>query len=94
MVAILVLAAALAGAVPHRVWAQQPAKPTPAQEGFQPIENFPAEEQLPAARFVMTAYAVAWIVVFGYLYSIWRRLGRVEQEIAAVGRRVEAGGRR
>jgi CcmD family protein len=42
----------------------------------------------------MTAYAVAWLVVFGYLYSIWRRLGRVEQEIAAIGRRVEAGARR
>jgi CcmD family protein len=88
------LSATLAAVVPHHAWAQQPGKPAPAQEGFQPIENFPVDEQLPAARFVMTAYAVAWLVVFGYLYSIWRRLGRVEQEIAAIGRRVEAGARR
>ena len=36
----------------------------------------------------MAAYAVAWIVIFVYVWSIWRRLGQVEQEIATVSQRV------
>ena len=68
---------------------------TPAQEGFVPVDTLPsAKEQLPAAPLVMAAYAVAWVAVFGYLISIWTRLGRVEREIQTVSRRVDAGGRR
>jgi len=37
---------------------------------------------------VMAAYAVAWIVIFVYVWSIWRRLGQVEQDLAAVRQRV------
>jgi CcmD family protein len=73
--------------------AGQPPVP-PAQEGFIPLDQMPQQEQLPAARLVIAAYAVAWILVFGYLWSIWSRLGRVERELADVSRRVEAGGRR
>jgi CcmD family protein len=43
---------------------------------------------------VIAAYAVAWVVVFGYLWSIWQRLGRVERDLADVSRRIAAGGRR
>jgi CcmD family protein len=43
---------------------------------------------------VMTAYAVAWIAIFVYVWSIWQRLGKVEREIADLNRRVAAGGRR
>jgi CcmD family protein len=91
---ILMLAAALVGSSTHVFASQQPPKPTPAQEGFVPIEDIPAQEQLPAARFLMAAYAVAWLAVFGYLWSIWQRLGRVEREIATISRRVEGGNRR
>jgi CcmD family protein len=74
--------------------AQQPTTPQQPQEGFVPIEQLPNQEQLPAAPLVMAAYAVAWVAVFGYLWSLWRRLDRVERDIASVTRRVEAGGRR
>jgi CcmD family protein len=66
----------------------------PPSEGFVPVDQLPAQEQLPAAPLVMAAYAIAWLAVFGYLWSIWRRLGKVEREIADVGRRVDAGTRR
>ena len=95
-VSILVMClvtAALMGSVPSQALAQQP-KPSPAQQGFVPIDQLPAQEQLPAPRLVMTAYAVAWIAVFGYLWSMWQRLGRVEHDIAEARRRVETGSRR
>jgi hypothetical protein len=93
ILATLLLVAALTGAAPARVFAQQP-RATPAQEGFVPIDQLPPQEQLPAARLVTIAYAVAWLVFFGYLWSIWQRLGRVEQDIAEARRRVDAGSRR
>jgi CcmD family protein len=41
----------------------------------------------------MAAYAVAWIAVFVYVWSIWRRLGQVEKDLAAVRQRIPAGSR-
>jgi CcmD family protein len=71
--------------------AQQPPSGTP--DGFVPVDTLPATEQLPAAPLVIGAYAVAWVAVFGYLWSIWQRLGRIERDILEVSRRVAAGGR-
>ncbi len=56
------------------------------QEEFVPIDELPPEDQLPAAPLLVAAYAVAWAAVFGYLWSIWRRLDRVERELAEVAR--------
>jgi CcmD family protein len=91
VVAVAVFLLALA-AMPAKAVAQQPPPEPPA--GFVPAGSLPGQEQLPAAPLVIAAYAVAWIAVFGYLWSIWRRLGRVERELADVSRRIEAGGRR
>jgi CcmD family protein len=77
--------------------AQQPAQPTPPStpDGFVPVDTLPpASEQLPAAPLVIVAYAVAWLAVFGYLWSIWQRLNRVERELLEANRRVAANGRR
>ena len=64
-------------------------QPPPQQEDeFVPAKDLANQEQLPAAPLVMGAYAVAWIAVFLYLWSIWRRLSRVEGEIASLSRRV------
>jgi CcmD family protein len=90
---VLLLVLVCAGGV--AVAQQQGPRRTPAQEGFVPVDTLPsAQEQLPAAPLVMAAYAVAWVAVFGYLISIWTRLGKVEREIQTVSRRVDAGGRR
>lgn len=71
--------------------AQQPPAPP---DGFVPASSLPSQEQLPAAPLVIAAYSVAWVVVFGYLGSVWRRIGRVERDLAEVSRRMAAGGRR
>jgi CcmD family protein len=79
----------MAGAAPAA--AQQP----PDQDGYVAVTDADmAQEQLPAAPLVMAAYAIAWLAVFGYLWFIWQRLGRVEKELADVSRRIEPEGRR
>jgi CcmD family protein len=74
--------------------AAQPPATTPAQEGFVPIDQLQPKEEMPAAPLVMAAYAVAWLVIFGYVWSLWRRLHQVEVEIADVNRRLSSGVRR
>jgi CcmD family protein len=88
MLAAALLALFVMGGSGH---AQQP--PTPP-DGFVPASSLPAKEELPAAPLVIGAYAVAWVVVFGYLWSIWTRIGRVERDLADVSRRIAAGERR
>ena len=73
---------------------QQPPPSTAAQDGFVPIDQLQAKEELPAAPLVMAAYAVAWLVIFAYVWSLWRRLQNVEAEIAQVSRRLASGGQR
>ena len=65
-------------------------QPQPPQEEFVPIDQVPPEDQLPAAPFLIAAYAIVWLVVFGYLWSIWRRLSVVERDLGELSRR--AGG--
>jgi CcmD family protein len=72
------------------VLAAQP--PGPGQGGFVPIDELPATESFPAAPLVIAAYAFAWIAVFVYVWTVWRRLQRVERELADVAR--QAGGPR
>jgi CcmD family protein len=67
---------------------QQPPSPP---EGFVPASSLPGQEQLPAAPLVIVAYAVVWLLVLAYLWSIWSRLARAERELADVNRRLAAG---
>ena len=86
----LILAVMLTMWAPPASAQQPPAAPA----GFVPADTVKPQEQLPAAPLVIGAYAVAWIAVFGYLWSIWNRLGRVERDLADVSRRQAAGERR
>ena len=80
----------VAGPVAHvSVSAQDQPPKRPAQDEFVPLDELPPQEQLPAAPLLIAAYSVAWVMVAGYLFTIWRRLGRVEQELADVNRRVQ-----
>jgi CcmD family protein len=69
----------------------QPAPAQPAMEGFVPMSEVTNREVLPAAPLVFYAYAVVWVTLLGYLWAIWRRVGRVEQDLDAVRRRMGDG---
>lgn len=58
-------------------------------DDFVPVD--PAEhglEQLPAAPMVMAAYALVWLILIGYVWSLRRRQARVDLEVAALRARV------
>jgi CcmD family protein len=92
LLAVAVLCVMALAAAASTARAQQPPAGTP--DGFVPVEDLGTQEKIPAAPLVMGAYAIAWIAVFGYLWSIWQRLSRVERELAEVSKRVPAGGAR
>lgn len=73
------------------VLAAQP--PSSPQEGFVPIDQLPPAESFPAAPLLIAAYAVAWIVIFVYVWTVWRRLDRLERELKEVRGRVSRGAR-
>lgn len=66
----------------------------PAQEGFVPVDQLEGQEQMPAAPLVAAGYGVAWAAVLVYVWTIWRRLDKVERELADVSRRIQPGTRR
>jgi CcmD family protein len=76
-------------------FAQQPAPKTPpaaAQDGFVPVDApMNPQDTIPAPRLVAIAYGFIWVVLFGYVWSVRSRLGKVEREMEAVGRRVATG---
>jgi len=71
-----------------------PGQAPPGQEGFVPITQLPPAQQLPAAPYLIAAYAFIWVALLAYLFSIWRRLGRVEQEMRSLEQRSRKGGAR
>jgi len=62
------------------------AQAQPAQEGFVPATG-PISEQIPAAPLVVAAYAFFLLLMVFYLWTIWRRIGKVEADMRALERR-------
>jgi CcmD family protein len=82
--AVLVL---LVCAAPARVGAQAPQQPPQQQDEFVPIDQLPPEEQMPAAPMVVAAYAFIWIAFIAYVFTLVRRVRKVEEDV----RRLERG---
>ncbi len=75
---ILLLVTALSVAAPAMAAsAMQP----PPQSEFVPVDEVPVGEQIPAFTMVGTAYGFVWVVLLGYVWSIARRLQKVESEL-------------
>jgi CcmD family protein len=62
-------------------------QPPAAQSEFVPATPGAATEQLPAAPLLIAAYAFVWIAAMVYLWTIWRRLNQVEDDLHALERK-------
>jgi CcmD family protein len=61
----------------------------PSTNEFVPIDQLPPSEQLPGGVFVVVAYGFIWVAIMFYIWSVWRRLQKVESEMRAIERRRE-----
>ena len=62
-------------------------QPGGGQDGFLPASSLPPADQLPAAPLLVAAYAFVWVALTVYLWSIWRRLTKVEADMRALEQR-------
>jgi CcmD family protein len=69
------------------------AQPPAPQNEFIPIDKLPPADQLPSAPLLVAAYAFVWIATMFYLWTIWRRLNKVESEMRGLEQRSAAGRR-
>jgi CcmD family protein len=60
----------------------------PSTDEFVPMNELPPEEQLPAAPLLIAAYVVVWLGLFAYVYTVWRRLQKIEVELSRVESRL------
>lgn len=63
---------------------------TPSQGEFLPVKPGELGEQLPAARLVFAGYAFVWAALVVYVYFLWRRITRVERDLAEVSSKLQA----
>lgn len=63
------------------------AQTQPSPDEFVPISEVPPEEQIPAINLVGAAYAFVWIAVLGYVWSLGRRIGKAEADLARLERK-------
>ncbi len=60
----------------------------PGQSEFKPVTEVPASEQLPSAPLVIVAYAFVWLAFMVYVWMMWRKLGKVEQELQTLSAQI------
>ena len=56
-------------------------------DGFVPFAGAPVGEQIPAAPLVIGSYAFFLLIMVFYIWTIWRRMGKVEADMQALERR-------
>ena len=62
-------------------------QPPAGQSEFIPAKDLPPTESIPAAPLLVAAYAFIWVAAIFYLWTIWRRLNRVETEMHALAQK-------
>ena len=62
-------------------------QPPSAQGEYVPATPGTATEQLPAAPLLIGAYAFVWVAAMGYVWTIGRRLNKVEDDLRALERK-------
>jgi CcmD family protein len=64
------------------------AQPPAGQSEFVPVDSLPPADQLPAAPLLIAAYAFVWLAVMVYVFSIWKRMNKVEDEMRALAQKM------
>lgn len=68
----------------------QPATQSPAYGGAEAVSALPQREQAPrtlrAYWHVFIAFAVTWVLLFGYALSLGRRWARLEEDLVSLQR--------
>jgi CcmD family protein len=64
-----------------RAEAHQAQPPAAARDEYVPIDQIPESDKLPAAPYLIAAYMTVWVLLLLYVWSLWRRLSRVEDEL-------------
>ena len=59
-------------------------QPPAGQSEFVPVKDLPPTESIPAAPLLIGAYAFIWVALMVYLWTLWRRLDKVETEMRAL----------
>lgn len=90
MIRRALLAVWLTGFATVAVIAQQPPS---GPDQFLPLDQLPPGQELPAAPFLIAAYAFIWAAAMFYLWTIWRRIGKLEDDMQALARRQKDAGR-
>ncbi|HEV3140186.1 MAG TPA: hypothetical protein VGY57_06710 [Vicinamibacterales bacterium] len=63
-------------------------QPPAGQSEFVPVKELPASEQMPAAPLLIAAYAVFLALMVFYVWTVWRRLGKVDADLRALEQRI------
>jgi hypothetical protein len=67
--------------------ALQTSQPGESLSRFVPVNELPPSDRLPAAPVLIVAYALVWIAVIVCIWSVWRRLDRIDGEMHELRRR-------
>ncbi len=59
----------------------------PGQSEFVPMKDVPPTESIPAAPLLIAGYAFIWVAAMVYLWTIWRRLTKVEDDMRALAQK-------
>jgi CcmD family protein len=60
----------------------------PGQSQFKPVTEIPVSEQMPSVPLVIAAYALVWLAFTVYVWLMWRKLGKVEQELQTLSTQI------
>ena len=53
-----------------------------AQDGFKPFDENAPRETLPAAPLIFVAYALAWVALAFYVFTVFRKVNKLETDLA------------
>ncbi len=57
-----------------------------APDGFKPFDENAPRETLPAAPLVFVAYALAWVALAFYAFTLFRKVTKLETDLAELRR--------